>query len=76
MLYWCTEMQAIDQSTGELKLFAGPPVLGISWQDAQQNCKVSAPYLVVTGQLHVQIKYTNDGPDWTQVIDYDTLNNN
>ena len=39
MNLYCTEMQAIDIESGELKTFAGPMVPAITFKDAHNYCK-------------------------------------
>jgi hypothetical protein len=50
MKKYVTQIQATETKTGQLKLYEGQLVNGISFQDAQEWCDNNAPYLKVIGE--------------------------
>jgi hypothetical protein len=55
MNLYTTEIQAICPVTGDLKLWAGPHVPGISFEDAENYCRINKGYCKVTGLLIMEI---------------------
>lgn len=51
MNIYLTELRAIDQTTGELKTFAGPNIDAPTQSIAEANCRINYPYLRVIGKL-------------------------
>lgn len=78
MKQWCTEIQAIDPTTGQMKKWGGPDVPGINIQDAQQYCRDNLGYCRVIGELvaDVPCKRGSFDPDFKNKIDYETINLN
>lgn len=66
MNLYTTEIQAICPITGDLKLWEGPHVPGISIQDAETYCKNNLGYCKVTGLLIMEIPCDDE-----HLIDYD-----
>ncbi len=52
MLFWATQLVAIDPEDGQLKKFQGPHIPGITYDDAKKYIKTAGlGYLVIVGQL-------------------------
>jgi hypothetical protein len=79
MKHWSTTIRAIDPITGDLKLWNGPSVLGISFDDAERYCQMNGlGYCKVDGELVCEIP-CRDGtyePDFSNMVDYDNVKNN
>lgn len=76
---WETEIRATKPSTGELTLYGGPTVPGITHADAQAYCENNGlGYCKVIGELVAKIpcKPGTHEPDWANMIDYETGQNN
>lgn len=67
MNYYVTKLKAIDVSDGELKLYCGPYIKAISFEEAEHICKTKFPYLKVDGQLIEEIPFDEE----TGKIDYE-----
>jgi len=80
MTKWVTEFSAICAKTGELKIYGGPNVPGLTMTHAQDWCHKNAGHLKVIGQLISEIpcKKGKDGypyePDWENEIIYSNDN--
>lgn len=77
MNLYTTEIYAICPTTGDLKLWAGPHVPGISFADAQNYCETNGlGYCKVTGKLVAEINFKDNpiAPDCAIRVDYDNLN--
>lgn len=69
-----TEIRALSPFTGELTLFGGPNVPGISFADAQNYCETNGlGYCKVIGKLVAEIpcKEGTYEPDFDKKVDYD-----
>lgn len=80
MNLYTTEIRAIDPLDGEIKIWAGPNVPGISWDDAKWYCDNNGlGYCKVVGKLVCEIgtKVENGKivADFNKRVDYDTQNN-
>ena len=62
MNLYTTEIQAICPTTGDLKLWGGPHVKGISFEDAENYCHEHLGYCKVTGLLIMEIPCNGDDP--------------
>ena len=71
MNLYCTEMQAIDIESGELKTFAGPMVPAITFKDAHNYCKNNMSNCKPIGSI-ISI-YVVDGFGASIIDDYDTF---
>lgn len=60
MFIFCTEIQAIDPLTGEMKEWCGPNIQAISWQMAEQHCREKLGYCKVVGILESEIPCNDD----------------
>ena len=70
--YYTTQFKAIDISDGELKTYGGEHIKAISFEEAEQFCKVNKPWLEVKGKLISEIPTDSDyNPIWDKRIDYD-----
>lgn len=67
MNLYATEIKAINPHTNELRLWAGPNVKGVSFQDAQNYCDDNIGYCKVVGLLVADI-YSKD---IDLIIDYE-----
>ena len=79
MRMWVTEIKAIDPITGELKLWSGPNVPGINYEDAERYCQQNElGYCCVLGELVAEIpcKEGAHEPDIEKMVDYEKINNN
>ena len=79
MNLYVTEIQALNPHTKELKIWEGPHVKGISFEDAQRYCDENLGYCRVVGKLVSEIPLKNgvlSEPDFNNRIDYDTINLN
>ncbi len=73
-MLWVTEIQAIKPSTGELRIYCGPHVPGISLADAQQYCEQNGlGYCRVIGRLigEIPCKAGTYEPDYSKAINYE-----
>jgi hypothetical protein len=55
MNIYTTEIKAICPITGDLKLWSGPYVKGISFEDAENYCRINLGYCRVIGLLIMEI---------------------
>jgi hypothetical protein len=79
MKLWCTEIEAKDPFTGQLKKWCGPEVPGICHNDAERYCQDNGlGYCKVTGELVAEIpcKEGTYEPDFKNMIDYENTQNN
>jgi hypothetical protein len=79
MNLYATEIQALNPHTKELRVWSGPHVKGISFEDAQRYCDGNLGYCKVVGKLVAEIPCKNgvlSEPDFDNRIDYDTINLN
>jgi len=78
MKLFTTTIQAIDPSDGELKLWGGPNVPGISFKDARFYCDNNGlGYCEILGELVAEIPTKEDDsftPDFNKMIDYSNDN--
>ena len=77
MKYYVAEIRALSSATGEMTVWAGPIVPGISFRDAQAYCENNGlGYCRVTGLLVAEIPcfHGTIEPDMSKQIDYDNLN--
>lgn len=51
MKIYLTKLTAVNQLTGELRIFAGPNIEAPTWALAQAECDKHFPYLTVVGEL-------------------------
>lgn len=68
--WYVTEIRAIHPVRGDLTIFAGPHVPGISAADAQQYCNEYIGYCKVIGELIAEIPFYDDNG-----VNYDVWNN-
>ena len=66
MNLYATEIKALNPHTGNLTVYAGPQVKGISFDDAQNYCDNNIGYCKVVGLLIAEISIEND-----IIIDYE-----
>lgn len=73
MKLWCTEIRALEASTGEMKTWCGENVPGLTMKMAQKWCDENKGYLKVVGCLVSEIpcKQGTLDPDWDNRRDYD-----
>lgn len=79
MNLYATEIQALNPHTKELRIWAGPHVQGISFEDAQRYCDENLGYCKVVGKLVLEIPCKNgvlSEPDFDNMIDYELKNLN
>ena len=79
MKLWVTTIRAIDPISNRIENYSGPNVPGITSQDAEYYCQTNGlGYCKVEGELIAEIPTKPDGvtPDWDNMVDYDTINNN
>lgn len=78
MKLWCTEIKALEASTGEMKTWGGESVEAPTWGLAQKWCDENKGYLKVVGELIAEIpcKKGTYEPDWNNMIDYENIQNN
>lgn len=77
MKLFTTTIQAIDPSDGELKLWFGPNVPAISFNDARNYCDNNGlGYCKIHGELVATIPTKPDErtPDFDRMIDYSNDN--
>jgi hypothetical protein len=76
MKQWVTEIKAISPNHGEIAVYGGPNVPGLTLTHAQQYCEENGlGYCRVIGELISEIPVGPKGtPDWLNRIDYDNLN--
>jgi len=77
MHLYVTEIIALSPVTGEMTVWAGPVVPGISFADAQAYCESRGlGYCRVIGKLVAEIPCFPGTiePDFSKKIDYDNLN--
>jgi hypothetical protein len=61
MALFTTTLQAIDPSDGQLKLWQGPHIEAISFNDAQQICnQTERGYLKVEGKLQFETTFEGE----------------
>ena len=61
MLWWATQLVAIDPVDGKLKRWQGVHVPGVTYEDAKKYIETAGMgYLIIVGQLVVD---TRDGKD-------------
>ncbi len=58
---YLTELQAIDNSDGELKLYAGLNIESYTFLEAEEYCKAYYPYLKVIGIWEETIELKVEG---------------
>lgn len=74
MNMYTTLIKAISPIDGELKIYQGPNVPGISFNDAQNYCEMNGlGYCKIDGLLIAEINYSEDSRD---ITDYETKNLN
>lgn len=79
MRIWCTEIEAKDPFTGQLKKWCGPDVPGINVADAERYCQENGlGYCKIAGELVAEIpcKKGTYEPDFKNMIDYENTQNN
>jgi hypothetical protein len=79
MNLYVTEIQALNPHTKDLRIWSGPHVPGISFEDAQRYCDENLGYCKVVGKLVSEIPCKNgvlSEPDFDNRIEYDTINLN
>lgn len=78
MKIWCTEIQALKASTGEMKTWCGEHVQAPTMALAQQWCDDNRGYLKVIGELVAEIpcKKGTYEPDFEKMVDYENVKNN
>jgi hypothetical protein len=77
MKLFTTTIQAIDPLDGELKLWGGPNVPAISFNDARRYCNENGlGYCTIFGELVATIPTNSDErtPDFSKMIDYSNDN--
>lgn len=55
MKTYLTKLTAVNQLTGELRIFAGPNIEAPTLEMAQAQCEATAPYLTVIGELVAEV---------------------
>lgn len=73
---YVTEIKAICPKTGDLKVYCGPHVPGISFFNAQEYCQNNGlGYCRVIGILVAEIpcKDLASEPEWNKMIDYENI---
>ena len=79
MSIWLTEIEAKDPATGDICMWAGPRIGGISPSDAQSRCnEMGQGYCRVIGELLVEVPTKGDGqtPDFDNAVDFGTASLN
>lgn len=79
MPIFCTTMQVLDNSLGELITIDGMRIDAPSWDLAEQFIYTEGyTWLTITGQLVAEIPCSDDDftPDWEHGIDYDKIQQN
>lgn len=79
MNVYVTQIKAVSPKTGDIKMYAGPNVPGISFADAQDYCDNNGlGYCKVFGQLIAEVPCDpgTNKPDWENMVDYETKNLN
>lgn len=77
MKLWVTKISAYDTKTGQLKIWCGPEVPGLTHKDAEDYCQNHGlGYCKVIGELIAEIpcKPGTHEPDFNKKIDYENLN--
>jgi hypothetical protein len=77
MKQWVTEIKAISPANGEIAVYGGPNVPGLTMTHAQSYCENNGlAYCIVIGQLVTEVPVLPNtmSPDWSNRIDYDNLN--
>lgn len=64
MNLYVTEIKAINPHTNELRLWEGPHVKGISFEDAQNYCDNNIGYCKVVGLLVAEISSDSNRIDY------------
>jgi len=74
MKLYCTEIKAINPLNGNMTIWGGPNVPGISFKDAENYCQNNGlGYCKIIGTLVEEIP-CKDGtyiPDWNNRVRYD-----
>lgn len=52
---YITMMRAVCVESGELKTYIGADILANSWNEAEEYCRLYAPYLTVYGEKVVEL---------------------
>lgn len=75
MKWFVTEIKALHPITGEMKIWGGPNVQGISAEQAQQWCNENLGYCKVVGELIAEIpcKEGTYEPDFKNMVDYEKI---
>lgn len=60
MNIYLTQLTAVNKSTGELRIFAGPRIEAPTLAMAQADCDTHYPYLTVVGQLVAEVATDSD----------------
>lgn len=79
MKIWLTEIMAIDPNDGKLKKWCGPDIKAFTPTLAEQYCQQNGlGYCKVIGELVREIgcKKGTYEPDFDNIIDYETPNDN
>jgi hypothetical protein len=78
MKTWVTEIMALEAKTGEMKKWCGDEVQAPTYELAQQWCDNNKGYLKVIGELVAEIpcKKGTYEPDFDNMVDYETIQNN
>lgn len=77
MKLFTTTIRAVDPSDGELKVWMGPNVPGISFKDARYYCDENGlGYCEILGELVAEIPTKTDErtPDFNKMVDYSNDN--
>ena len=64
MNLYVTEIRALNPHTNEMRLWQGPHVKGISFEDAQKYCDNNIGYCKVVGLLVSEISLNGDRIDY------------
>ena len=78
MKKWCTEIKALDATSGEMKTWFGDEIEAPSYELAQEWCNNNKAYLKVIGELIAEIpcKKGNYEADFNKMVDYEKIQNN
>jgi len=78
MKTWLTEIKALNPHTKEMKTWDGGNIEALTFEKAQQWCDENKGYLKVIGELVAEIpcKEGTNEPDFRNMIDYETIQNN
>ena len=75
MKYYYTSITAMCPDTNKLTEYQGPIIQGLSFTDAEKNCKIRYPYACIVGEIIVAGTLNNEG-EVASIIDYDELDKN